>query len=223
MGLVLGFGLLVLGGCVEPITLDEAFERRVVAEGVFLEGQHPALLLSSTVSRTQPDSFPPVEDALVHLDDGATTLPLFSVGGGFYATEEVRLEEGQDWQIRIEWEGETYEAEVHLPQRLAILDSLSHSVRVDSLGFKRSRLTLHYTVQQAHRVTGFWSLRRDEFLLAEGSLDAPLTPGTGSQTWELNTLLLRGMEVHFVLLRVDEGFWNYLQALGNQDGLPVIG
>ncbi len=220
---VLGWGALVLSGCVEPITLDGAYQRRLVAEGIFLERQPPALQLSTTVSRTQPDSFPPVEDALVQLAGGGEVLSLLSLGGGQYATDEVRLQAGQNWQVHIDWEGKSYEAEVRLPQRLATLDSLSHSERVDSTGRKRSRLTLHFTVLETHLFSGFWSLYRSDSLLSEGSLQGPLSPGVGFQNFEVGDLLPAGTEVRLLVVRVDEGFLPYLQAIGNSNGLPVIG
>lgn len=130
--LVLPFLLL---SCEKEVSLDLGEgSQKLVVEGVIETGLPPLVLLSRSFGFTEPIDPGTVQESLVSgarvsVSNGSQTLYLKEMMAGVYTADSSGGEpyfvgeNGQFYALRIEWEGEVYEAKTRIPYP-APLDSV---------------------------------------------------------------------------------------------------
>lgn len=141
--LCLGLSLLAMASCEKEVSLDLGQgEPRLVVEGLIETGLPPVVILTQSFGFLEPIDPATlaenlVQGAVVTVSNGMETITLSEgVGGAFAGIYTVDTlagspyfvgEEGRFYDLRIEWNGEIYEARTKIP----------YSVPIDSLYAQR--------------------------------------------------------------------------------------
>jgi len=134
---------ILLGSCQEVIELDlPNSDPQLVIEGELIrwvedpERDYAQVTISATGNYYDEEAFTPVSEALVQIEDlnaqQVYDLPLQENQPGVYQSREIPVMLGNQYQLRVEYEGNLYQAEgTVLP--VAELDSFSYRFREETL------------------------------------------------------------------------------------------
>lgn len=110
--------LFALIACEDVIDLDlDEEEGKLVIEGKIYSDNRPIYVkLSQSTNIYDPQPFPAIEDAqlLLETSDGQSTN-LEYLQDGIYETKSIDIKSGINYTLKVEWQGEEYEATTYMP------------------------------------------------------------------------------------------------------------
>lgn len=125
--ITLAFFILLFTSCEDVIDIDlDTIEPQIVIEGIINDLDDRCVIsLSKTTDYFEPSIYPPVSNAIVSVtDDNGVLTPFEETEPGVYTAENIRGLENTTYSLDVKSEGENYEAEVTMPEKVFI-DSLS--------------------------------------------------------------------------------------------------
>ncbi|MDH6355648.1 hypothetical protein M2132_001993 [Dysgonomonas sp. PH5-45] len=119
---------LVVSSCEKEVDVDlRSVEPRLVIEGVVPEDSLATVRLTKTKDFDDNTPYQPIADATVTVTDedtGYSETLLFDAVSGYYVAPTLRGVVGRTYRLKVESEGESYEATSKMPP-LVMLDSVT--------------------------------------------------------------------------------------------------
>lgn len=108
--------------CEKEITMDlHPSEPRLVVEGIVQEGEYAKIRLTMSKDYNNNDPYKPVEGAIVRLNDSKGNIETLNLASsGAYESVSIKGEQGVDYKLTIELDGNTYTSEAKMPSSVII-------------------------------------------------------------------------------------------------------
>lgn len=212
------FGLFLMFFCLsceEEIQLPNEDPRTVVDGRISNEGVE--IKISKTISKTDPRIIPLISDAQVQLIDqsGVSTVLPFQSNGTYQTSFNGNLSE--KYQLIIDHNGESYEAEVTMPESLLIFDSVKYTRVTNSTGLPiYAQYNVFMTLPDSSRPIFGQIKMGTEFFDTRQSVVFNFNDRNRNGN-QLNVLIDRtillenGTDVSLEVLNFDAGYFKYLE------------
>ena len=179
--------------------------------------------MSKSVEVDQNNTFPPVADATVTINDGTTTETLQHMGDGIYKTSSMKGVQGRTYTLSVTVDGNTYKSTSTMPALVAV-DSLS-TRPFGGFGGKNEFVVLHYTDPEEfgnnYRATLYVNdtlipdiFIEDDQYINGNTREAVLFSGE----YELIPGELTGQKIRVVINCIDKPVYDYFVELIEVDG-----
>ena len=223
---------LSLNSCISPspIDLDDVFEEKIIIEATIFEDEYARVLISKSVSKTDENIFPRVENAQIILSNNGNEETLKNRSNGLYESEEIVGIVGEIYELEVKIDNQIYRAISTLPEQSIFLDSIVFKQEInfqDSNYISPLNIFLYTSDNITSKDYGFFDLTignaqsQSTFHLFEDDNSDPCT-----NFWTENTVF-QGTELRVDLFQVDEDVFKYFEGLKQINsrvdfiGLPV--
>lgn len=110
------FSIFFLTACEEDSILNNTSNSAIVEGFIYANNTIDSLRITKAINySSSAEEQEVLDDLSVFIDDGTTTIPLTSIGGGYYQNSTFICQEGQNYELQFEYDGVDVRAETYVP------------------------------------------------------------------------------------------------------------
>lgn len=218
--------LLICLSCTKKVDLGVVYEKKIVVEGGIENGQRAQLRLSQTVSATDNDVFPMVENALVELTDmeGNSEI-LIESSAGIYEGNSLLGEPDKSYTLTIQSENKNYSATTKIPKLTVDLATIRlDTVEVDSFGLTIQTVVLQFEKTRADSIYCQFDLFSNDQKIGQPIFYKSEIPVQQNLELDLFTynLLQSGQVIQVKMLQMESWQFNYQKSIQEKGEEEII-